>query len=53
MIVYCVPPMRRCSRSRYSAMSSVRRATPDFIAASATAGAHHHSTRVSNGLGMM
>ncbi len=29
------------------------RATPDSIAASATAGAHHQSTRVSNGLGMM
>ena len=53
MIVYCVPPVRRCSRSRYSSMSSFSRATPDFIAASATAGAHHHSTRVSNGLGMM
>ena len=26
MIVYCVPPIRRCSRSRYSSMSSVSRA---------------------------
>ena len=26
MIVYCVPPMRRCSRSRYSSRSSVSRA---------------------------
>ena len=53
MIVCCTPPIRRCSRSRYSSMSTVSRATPDSIAALATAGAHHSSTRESNGFGMM
>src|SRR5213075_1718794 len=41
------------SRRRYAAMSVIgARATPDFIAASATAGATHRSTRWSNGFGI-
>ena len=41
------------SRRRYAPMSAIGwRATPDVIAASATAGATQSSTRKSNGLGI-
>jgi hypothetical protein len=40
------------SFSRYSAVSNLMRATPESIAACATAGATHHRTRGSNGFGM-
>lgn len=52
MIEYAALLPFASSRSRYSSMSNVIRATPDSIAAFATAGATHHSTRGSNGFGM-
>jgi hypothetical protein len=52
MIEYAALEPREIRSSRYSLMSKVMRATPESIAALATAGATHHSTRGSNGLGM-
>ena len=52
MIEYAALLLLPMSFSRYSPGSNWMRATPDFIAASATAGATHHSTRGSNGFGM-
>jgi hypothetical protein len=52
MIEYAAFEPFAIRRSRYSSMSNLMRATPDSIAAFATAGATHHSTRGSNGFGM-
>ena len=52
MIEYAALLLFDINRSRYSVMSNLMRATPLSIAAFATAGATHHSTRGSNGLGM-
>ena len=52
MIEYAAFEPFDISCSRYSSMSNLMRATPDSIAACATAGATHHSTRGSNGFGM-
>jgi hypothetical protein len=52
MIEYAAFEPLLISFSRYSAMSNLMRATPESIAACATAGATHQSTRGSNGFGM-